>query len=384
MKFHSLMITKNGVVMIQYHNNLNKIALSNFNQRELSIFFTACSIMKDKGISEVNVTFSELEKIIGISFKDKNELVQYLQNLSSKLLNLTTNIEHDGVYISFVLFKTFVIDTNKNILTMKVNEDFSYILNDLTKNFTLFELQEFNNLDSVYSKNLYRLLKQFKTTGIFKIEMSEFRRLLDIPSKYRMCDINKRILSPAMNEVSNYFTSLKLNKIKEGRSIKYLEFTFNKERKSTKHEEHTIDISANIKFIEGIELSKSDILCPKCGKPLVLLTKKDGNTFWGHPDYNAHKDNCKQSYSTKDDIEIDRENRLKLLEDEKNRSNIEVEVKDLIDQHKDIVKLVDLNQEFLYIEQVEKKDLFQNNPVVKIKINSNTIAIVKQCIDEWS
>lgn len=48
--------------------------------------------MKDKGISEVNVTFSELEKIIGISFKDKNELVQYLQNLSNKLLNLTTNI----------------------------------------------------------------------------------------------------------------------------------------------------------------------------------------------------------------------------------------------------------------------------------------------------
>lgn len=49
---------------------------------------------------------------------------------------------------------------------MKVNEDFLYILNDLTKNFTLFELQEFNNLVCIF-KNLYRLLKQFKTTGNF-------------------------------------------------------------------------------------------------------------------------------------------------------------------------------------------------------------------------
>lgn len=382
MNFHSLMITKNGVVMIQYHNNLNKIALSNFNQRELSIFFTACSIMKDKGISEVNVTFSELEKIIGISFKDKNELVQYLQNLSNKLLNLTTNIESDGVYISFVLFKTFVIDTNKNLLTMKVNEDFSYILNDLTKNFTLFELQEFNNLESVYSKNLYRLLKQFKTTGIFKIEMSEFRRLLDIPSKYRMCDINKRILSPAMNEVSRYFTSLKLNKIKEGRSIKYLEFTFNKEKKSTKQEDNTIDISANIKTTEVIEQRKSDVLCPKCGKPLVLLYNKNGDTFWGHADYLVNT--CKETYSTKEEIETIKEQRAELLEDEADRAKFEQEVTELINQHKDILKLIGFDKRYVCIEQIEQQDLFYQNPVMRIKIDKNAINVIKSCIEEWS
>lgn len=382
MNFHSLMITKNGVVMIKYHNNLNKIALSNFNQRELSIFFTACSIMKDKGISEVNVTFSELEKIIGISFKDKNELVQYLQNLSNKLLNLTTNIENDGVYISFVLFKTFVIDTNKNLLTMKVNEDFSYILNDLTKNFTLFELQEFNNLESVYSKNLYRLLKQFKTTGIFKIEMSEFRRLLDIPSKYRMCDINKRILSPAMNEVSRYFTSLKLNKIKEGRSIKYLEFTFNKEKKSTKQEDNTIDISASIKTTEVMEQRKSDVLCPKCGKPLVLLYNKNGDTFWGHADYLVNT--CKETYSTKEEIETIKEQRVVLLEDEADRAKFEQEVTELIDQHKDIVNLISFEKRYVCIEQIEQQDLFYRNPVMRIKIDRDAIDTIKKYIEEWS
>ena len=87
------------------------------------------------------------------------------------------------------------------------------------------------------------------------------------------------------------------------------------------------------------------------------MTKKDGNTFWGHSDYNAHKDNCKQSYSTIEDIEVDREKRIKVLENEQNIS---------------------------IIDQVKKEDLFQNIPMTKIKINSNTIAVLKQCIDEWS
>lgn len=380
----NFIVKYNGDLMIKYHNNLNKIALKDFNQRELSIFFAVCSIMKEQGIQELNISFSDLERIVGIQFKDKNELVTYIRNTNKKLLNLKTEIANDGVYINFVLFKTFITDTNNNMLTIKVNEEFAYILNDLTQNFTLFELNEFNLLNSIYAKHLYRLLKQFRYTGYYKVEINEFKRLLDIPSSYQMNDINKRVLNPAIKEVSNFFTSLKLTKEKEGRNIKYLKFTFDKERRSVEKEEGTIDISIDNSNIDMIEHHKEDILCPKCGKPLVLLTKKDGNTFWGHPDYNAHKDNCKQSYSTKDDIEIDRENRLKLLEDEKNRLSIEVEVKDLINQHKDIVKLVDLNQEFLYIEQVEKKDLFQNNPVVKIKINSNTISIVKQCIDEWS
>ena len=68
----SSLIFYKGEMMIKYHNNLNKIALKGFNQRELGIFFAICSIMKEKGIQELEITFSELERIVGISFKDKS------------------------------------------------------------------------------------------------------------------------------------------------------------------------------------------------------------------------------------------------------------------------------------------------------------------------
>ena len=197
-----------------------------------------------------------------------------------------------------------------------------------------------------------------------------------------MRKITDKILSIVLKELSDNFIDLKVNKIKDGRVIKFLEFSFKPQHYKCNDEIDTIDVEATQSNL--IEEKKNQIICPKCGKPLFLLTKKDGSTFWGHPDYNDHEGNCKQSYSTKEDIEIDREKKLKVLEAEKNRSSIEIEVKDLINQHKDIVKLVDFGKEFLLIEQIKKEDLFQNIPVTKIKINSNTIAILKQCIDEWS
>lgn len=382
MEANDLIIFNHGVGMIKYHNNLNKIALTDFNQRELSIFFTACSIMKEQGTNELEISFLELEKLIGISFKDKNELVKYVRSLSDKLLKLKTNIENDGLYITFVLFRTFVIDTNRNMLTIKVNEDFAYILNDLTRNFTLFELQEFNALGSTYAKHLYRMLKQFKYTGYFKIEMSEFRRLLDIPEKYRMCDINKRVLAPAINEVSHFFSSLNLNKIKEGRNIKYLEFTFDKEKRSIANEDGIIDIPIDQSKLALIDQPKENIVCPKCGQLLSKCTAKNGDIFWGHKNYLTS--DCKATFSTIEEIEAEREKRINLIENEAERAKFEKEVKELINQHKDILKLISFDKREVHIEQIEQQDLFYQNPIIRIKIDKNAINVIKSCIEEWS
>lgn len=378
----SSLIFYKGEMMIKYHNNLNKIALKGFNQRELGIFFAICSIMKEKGIQELEISFSELEQIVGISFKDKSELVDYIRNMSRKLLDLKIESSENGVFINFVLFRTLITDTNTEKLTIRVNEDFAYILNDLTKHFTLFELKDFNQLNSIYAKHLYRLLKQFKYTGMFKIEISEFRRLFDIPISYRMTDINRRVLTPAMNEVSQFFTSLSLTKEKEGKNIKYLKFTFDKEKRSVAKEDNTVDISIDKSNLALIDQPKENIVCPKCGQLLSKCTAKNGDTFWGHKNYLTSE--CKATYSTIEDIENEREKRINLIENEADRVKFEQDVIELINQNKDVIKLHKIESKFVYIEQVEQKDLFYNNPVVQVKIDKNAINVIKSCIDEWS
>lgn len=371
-------------IMIKYHNDMNLVAFKNFNQRELNIFFSICALMKEKGDNTITFSYNELKKLINAKLPTNQVFEDLLVSTYNKLLELQLGYHDENKIVRFVLFTGYTVDKEKKEISIRVNHDYAYVLNDLSSNFTIFELQEFNTLASSYSKNMFRLLKQFKSTGHYTVSVDEFRRLLDIPEYYTMKRITDKILSVILKELSSYFVDLKVTKIKEGRTIKTLDFRF-KPQHYTDNQVMTIDIKAeNSHDLAVVEKRKEEVLCPKCGKPLFLLTKKDGSTFWGHPDYNDHEGNCKQSYSTKEAIEIDREKKLKVLEAEKNRSSIEIEVKDLINQHKDIVKLVDFGKEFLLIEQVKKEDLFQNTPVTKIKINSNTIAILKQCIDEWS
>ncbi len=60
-------------------------------------------------------------------------------------------------------------------------------------------------LKSTYSKNMFRLLKQYKHTGYLKIHIDDFRNRLDIPKSYRMTDINKNVFKPIIIELGSIF-----------------------------------------------------------------------------------------------------------------------------------------------------------------------------------
>lgn len=370
--------------MIKYHNELNKIALSGLTTREVDILFAICSVIRNQGTNEVTFSFNEIKRLASVTTANQDEFVSIIKNIYGKLSTLKVTYDNGNKFGYFVLFTKFLGDRENEIVSIQINSEFSYLLNDLTRNFTMFELQEFNGLESIYSKHLYRLLKQFKSTGEYRVKVDDFKRLLDIPESYTMKRITDKILNPIIEkEMPKYFKNFSIEKIREGRSIKYLVFRFNKEKQYTlSNEDSSISVSENNANQILIEQRKEDILCPKCGKPLVLLSKRNGDTFWGHPNYLIS--DCKATFSTIEEIEAEREKRLNLIENEADRAKFEKEVKELIDQHKDIVKLSGFEKRYVCIEQIEQQDLFYQNPVMRIKIDKNAINVIKSCIEEWS
>lgn len=369
-------------IMIKYHNDMNLVAFKNFNQRELNIFFSICALMKEKGDNTITFSYNELKKLINAKLPTNQVFEDLLVSTYNKLLELQLGYHDENKIVRFVLFTGYTVDKEKKEISIRVNHDYAYVLNDLSSNFTIFELQEFNTLASSYSKNMFRLLKQFKSTGHYTVSVDEFRRLLDIPEYYTMKRITDKILSVILKELSSYFVDLKVTKIKEGRTIKTLDFRF-KPQHYTDNQVMTIDIKAENSHDLAVEdKRKEEVLCPKCGKPLVLLYNKNGDTFWGHADYLVNT--CKETYSTKEEIETIKEQRAELLEDEADRAKFEQEVTELIDQHKDIVKLIGFDKRYVCIEQIEQQDLFYQNPVMRIKIDKNAINVIKSCIEEWS
>lgn len=380
---NKLIIKQGFLPMLKYHNDMNLIAFKDFSQRELNIFFSLCLLMKEKGIGEITLSYDEIKNVIPDRFESKAKFEEILESVYDKLLQLRLESRDKNKIEKFILFTSYKIHVNEKTVTINTNSDYSYILNNLSKNFTLFELQEFNELSSTYSKHMFRLLKQYRSTGFFRINVDEFKRLLDIPKSYTMKKIGVKVLGPIEKELVSYFNDFKINKIKSGRSITELEFTFKPQRYKCNDELNninTIDVEATQSNL--IEEKKNQIICPKCGQELVKRTGKDGSIFWGHKNYLTS--DCKATFSTIEEIEAEREKRLNLIENEADRAKFEKEVKELINQYKDIVKLSGFEKRYVCIEQIEQQDLFYQNPVMRIKIDKNAINVIKSCIEEWS
>lgn len=373
---------KDFKVMIKYHNDMNVVAFKKFNQRELNIFFSICAFMKDKGDSTITFSYDEIKQMANLNVPTNQVFEELLESTYDKLLQLKIGYVNKDIVEKFILFTGYKINKNDKLVDITINAQYQYILNELSKNFTVFELQEFNALVSSYSKNMFRLLKQYKSTGFYKVSIEEFRRLLDIPESYNMSKISVKVIDPIEKELSNYFEEFRVEKLKVGRFIKFLQFSF-KPQHYKDNQVMTIDIKAeNSHDLTVGEKRKEEVLCPKCGKPLVLLYNKNGDTFWGHANYLVNT--CKETYSTKEEIETIKEQRAELLEDEADRAKFEQEVKELINQHKDIVNLISIDKRYVCIEQIEQQDLFYRNPVMRIKIDRNAIDTIKKYIETWS
>ena len=219
--------------LVVYKDEFNTIPLRSFNSKEMDLFFSICSKMRNEELNTVTFDFEDLRELSNYKITATKHFISDLESIYSKLIQLDFRLETEEKIIKFVLFTEYEIDKIKETISIRTNDRFKFILNDIFGGFTKFELGEFTMLNSSYSKTAYRLLKQFRQSGYYIVKIDEFRRLLDIPESYQMNNIDQRVLKPISKELPNYFKDLKINKLKgkgkRKRFIDYIEFKFNPE-----------------------------------------------------------------------------------------------------------------------------------------------------------
>ena len=226
-----------GNEIVKYDNDMNSVAFGKFKEKELDLFFSICFKVRDMGTKKVVLSFSELKELSNYSNRNLNRFIKDLSNTYDKMLGLNIKIMHSELsFTKFNLFSEYTVNVEEKTITIQVHEKFEYILNKMLKegNYTKFELIEFVNLKSSYSKNMFKLLKQWEIKKERKFDISEFRNILDIPPKYRMSEIDKKILTPIMQELGKLFSNLKLEKIKTGRNITGLKFSWSNTKLNSK------------------------------------------------------------------------------------------------------------------------------------------------------
>lgn len=187
--------------VVKYNNYMNELSFKNFSSYDLDFFMAICAKMKDLG--EETQVF-EYQTIMTLLKWDKSKSLDVfhrdLQRMCDRLRNVGATFPLDSdTFSSFNLFSDFVGNKKKKTLIVRINPRFKYILNDLTKNFTRFELSEYINLDGKYSKLLYQHLKQYRKSGWWNVSLSDFRNYMAIPDSMPTYNITTKVIKPSLN-----------------------------------------------------------------------------------------------------------------------------------------------------------------------------------------
>lgn len=203
--------------LIKYHTELNTIPLRKFTCTEMNLFFSIVSRMKDTDTQIVRFSFEQLRELSDYKATANTRFIDDLERTYDKLMDLrfgrrsASGLRRER----FVLFDTFDIngDSEEPYADIQVHEKALPLLNTL-ESWVRYSLTEFRDLNSTYSKTMFRLLKQYRTTGWAEFSKEDFFELLDIPKSYRtnLGEVDRTVLKPIKEELTPLFKGLTIRK----------------------------------------------------------------------------------------------------------------------------------------------------------------------------
>lgn len=257
--------------IVKYNNDLNKLNMSNLKEKELELFYAICLELKEKGTDTIIVDITEFRKAFNIPQVNKKRFSEYLENTQDKFLSLKYALRTEKRLKKGVFFYDFDADLEENKMTIRVNPEYSYILNGIVDYYTQFSFKEFQSLKCKYSKLLLPRLCQWQGTKKLEIEKEEMFEILGVPESYKkdISNFNKKVIKPIKEELPKVFYNLKIKTIKKStknikNEIKSYIFSWSAKPKEIEvaEEVKTLEISKKLKIIldEAIKNPKLEIL----------------------------------------------------------------------------------------------------------------------------
>lgn len=161
-------------------------------------------------------------------FGDKNawqSMKRAAEKLATRTVKLHPKTGHIKTLSWFDMVDYFEAEGR---IVVEFGRNISSNLIALYSNFTRIRLFAITNFTSIHSIRLYELLSQFRTTGIRRMAIEDFRFAMDCVEKYKDTrKLNARVLQPALREINEKSDLVcKVQNTKQGRKITHIKFLF--------------------------------------------------------------------------------------------------------------------------------------------------------------
>jgi plasmid replication initiation protein len=224
---------KNANSITKYDNYVNEIRLNKLTPTELNLMFKFFTDLRGED-SERIYSYHELRQILGddTMHRTNEDFTRMIMGISTKFASIPFYYEDEHKVGIFMPFHYFEADKDEFCLTVSINDRFKPYLNGLLNNYTSFIIEDFMRIKGKYAKHLFRLLKQYRTTGYMEIDLGMLRYSLDIPDSIPNFKISEKVIDIAIKELNHYFKNLKYEPMKahkRGAPLVGYRFKFEKE-----------------------------------------------------------------------------------------------------------------------------------------------------------
>lgn len=249
--------------IVKYQNELNRYPIFKLTDIEQDLFMALLSKTSFSDNQWIETNLYDLLDEIDYSRTSVISIEEKVDSMIDKLCSPKIRLKTGSTVRLFVCFDELEYDEITHHLKLHLQDTFFETIKNYRLGFTRFELAEFVTLSGSYTKTLYRLLKQYRSKGSWQVSIEDFKKLLNVPENYRQCDIDTRVLKPAIKQLSKEhdlfdtvripFKNLKVEKLKKagrgargrGGVITALKFTFDAEKiKEVPEEKKTITSAA--------------------------------------------------------------------------------------------------------------------------------------------
>lgn len=175
----------------------------------------------------VRVFASEFARAFGITH---NDLYGELKTATQRLWHTDFCIYENGRDSRWIhVFAEIGYIESEGFVEMRFTNEVSFYLTRVSNSYTVCQLRQLAKLKSTHSMALYTLCRRFKKTGLLRIPVEEFRRILGIEeAEYGLfSNLRRRVIEPAVAEINaNSELNIRFSTTKQGRKVKNLEFRF--------------------------------------------------------------------------------------------------------------------------------------------------------------
>lgn len=184
---------------LYYSNAYSKVVLPHLTPRQLNIVYALLLLAGEQDTRLVTVNFDRLAPLTRVSHFS----VRFVRQLGDKL---TWCVLPNHQKTPF--FTVFEIDEKRGVLTYALAPAVAQLVSVPVSQYTSVD-DTYMRLRSRYAKEVYRHLRQYRRTGMWRVSLLQFRRLVSVPASFDLSALTHCVLTPVLRELSDMNVTVK-------------------------------------------------------------------------------------------------------------------------------------------------------------------------------